>query len=113
MPGARSKYGNRQDSNHDELAAQFEAFPGVQVIDTSGVGDDFPDLVIGLRGAWVMVEIKSATGSLSPGQRQFHALAVGPTAIVRCALDVRELVMGFMRSGRVPPEFQPTRSIRR
>ena len=39
--------------------------------DTSKLGRDFPDMVIGLGGVTDMVEAKSADGDLSDGQSEF------------------------------------------
>lgn len=111
MPGARSKYGNRQDDNHDELRDQLALFPGSQVIDTSGMGDDFPDLIFGLRAAWYLVEIKSSAGQLSKGQKRFHATAVGPTAVVRTVADCLDLAQSIYAGKGVPAHLRPPREI--
>lgn len=111
MAGARSKYGNRKDATHDDCAAALASLPGSQVIDTSGLGDDFPDLILGLRAAWYLVEVKTDTGDLSSGQKKFHATAVGPTAVVRSAADCIDLGAAIFGGFGVPAALRPPRSI--
>lgn len=111
MPGPRSKYGNRQDSNHDEIKLQLSMLPGGQVIDTSAMGDDFPDLIFGLCAAWYMVEIKSAAGGLSHGQKRFHATAVGPTAVVRTVAECLDLAQSIYAGKGVPAHLRPSRTL--
>jgi hypothetical protein len=111
MPGARSKFGNRQDSNHDDCKLQLSMLPGSQVIDMSGMGDDFPDLILGLRAQWFFVEVKTASGRLSKGQKIFHATAVGPTAVVRDREDCLDLAASIYRGCGVPAHLRPARKL--
>lgn len=111
MAGARSKYGNRQDSTHDECKLQLSMLPGSQVIDTSGLGDDFPDLIFGLRAAWYLVEVKAPGGTLSKGQKRFHATAVGPTAVVRDKAECLALAQSIYEGRGVPLQLRPPRQL--
>lgn len=75
---------SRTDSNHTAVAAQLRTIPGADVIDTHTLGDSFPDLIVGLLGVTVLVEVKAAKGRLSPGQEalQQHWRG-GPYLVVR------------------------------
>lgn len=53
-----SKYGAKKDANHGEIVAALKAH-GVSVIDTSGLGGGFPDLICGFSGLTLLVEIKN------------------------------------------------------
>ena len=57
----------KQDGNHAEIVKALRAF-GVGVIDTSGVGNGFPDLLLGFRGRWMLMEVKD--GRKPPSARK-------------------------------------------
>jgi len=61
---------HRRDSTHAEIAKALNDF-GFSVKDTSKLGRDFPDMVVGLGGITDLVEAKSVTGDLSDGQSEF------------------------------------------
>ena len=62
---------HHRDATHAEIAEALEAF-GWTVEDTSKLGGDFPDMVIGQGGITDMVEAKSgAKAKLQPGQKTF------------------------------------------
>lgn len=66
----------RQDSNHGAVVEGLRAV-GAHVTDTSGVGDGFPDIVVGYRGRWFVIEIKDGTlppseRKLTPPQKKWH-----------------------------------------
>lgn len=67
----RSHLPCRRDANHGELTEIFESL-GCTVLDLSMVGSDCPDVLIGLCGVNVLVEIKSKGGKLEPGQERFR-----------------------------------------
>ena len=60
----------RKDANHDEIVAAFLAL-GCSVADLAERGDDIPDLLVGIAGVDVLVEVKTASGELEPGQARF------------------------------------------
>lgn len=64
------RYAARTDGNHAEIRQAFRAL-GAYVLDTSHVGGGFPDLIVGTRGRWLMVEIKD--GSKPPSRRKLTA----------------------------------------
>lgn len=70
--------GGTKDLNHDDIAETFEQL-GCSVLHTHEVGGGFPDMVIGLVGITVLVEIKNPdTGygkaGLTKSQRRFGDL---------------------------------------
>lgn len=89
----------RVDDNHAEIVARFRSWPGVSVADTSRLGSGFPDLVVGLAGLSLLVEVKD--GSKSPSRRrltkeenEFHVMWTGQINIVETVDDVDALVRG-------------------
>lgn len=83
------KYNKRTDKNQAEIVDALRK-AGVQVIITN-FGQDFPDLLCGHQGQWMLVEVKQPDGSLDRGQLEFIAKAGGEVAVVTTiaeALDV-------------------------
>lgn len=87
----------RRDSNHAQITHALEDV-GYSVLDLSRVGAGCPDILVGgicrLTGrpmSWLM-EIKTATGKVRPGQDAFRAAWRGPIAIVRTVDDAYRIV---------------------
>jgi hypothetical protein len=57
----------RKDDNHNDIADLFTS-AGCTVVDTSQLGKGFPDMVIGLCGINVLVEVKD--GDKSPSKQK-------------------------------------------
>jgi hypothetical protein len=84
-----SKYGAKKDANHGEIVAALKAH-GVSVIDTSGMGGGFPDLICGFAGVTLLMEIKNPKTSY--GRRGLNGNQVkwkqewtgGPYSVVSC-----------------------------
>lgn len=76
----KPKYANKVDLNHSPIRDRLKQIPGFEVKDTSKVGEDFPDLIVGGsfwdsgESACIFVEIKSKHGKLSEGQKSFQEL---------------------------------------
>lgn len=73
------KYARRVDDNHAEIKSALIGI-GCYVIDCSGVGSGFPDLIVGFRGHWTLIEIKDgrkppSRRRLTGDQQVFHAEA--------------------------------------
>ena len=90
-------YARRKDNSHREIAKGLEA-AGFSVADTSRLGDDFPDLVIGKHGFDAKVECKTrraktnrgkqtAEDRLSEGQKDFKDTWKGSPVIVGYTLE--------------------------
>lgn len=88
---------SRVDGNHAEICTALRAV-GALVFDTSRVGDGFPDIVVGVRGRFLLIEVKNAAQPknkqrLRPGQKTVHALCQAkglPCVVVH---DVREALI--------------------
>ena len=81
----------RRDANHKDVAATFRAL-GCSVFETDRVGEGFPDLVIGMAGANLLVELKNpethyGRGGLSKSQTKFNDAWRGDKVIVITSPD--------------------------
>jgi hypothetical protein len=77
----------RTDTNHAEIRDALRDIPGVQVADTSGVGEGYPDITVGYLGRNFLFEIKYKNGKLTDKQEIFHAGWTGDVRIVRSIDD--------------------------
>lgn len=71
----------RLDDNHKEVVDALEK-AGALVLDMSHVGRGFPDLIVGVRGKFLLMEIKNPKTAygrkgLNPNQIAWHAKWVG------------------------------------
>jgi hypothetical protein len=95
MRGGR---GGRKDHNHSAITAAFLSIPGVSIFDLSDIGRGVPDLIVGVRGESLLVEIKNPAthyGRKGLNRRQLAFQADwkgGPIHVVRTIDDVIELV---------------------
>lgn len=60
----------RTDDNHGEIVRALRQI-GCYVVDCAHVGRGFPDIVVGFRGHWILIEIKD--GEKSPSRRRLRA----------------------------------------
>jgi len=71
------RYAKRRDDNHRSIVSALKA-AGFEVLDFGSAGHDIPDLLVTRQSterAWICwVEIKSARGRLTAGQRRFKKL---------------------------------------
>lgn len=89
-------YARRKDNSHRAIARGLLAL-GFSVADTSNLGHDFPDLVIGKFGIDAKVEcktldrrkngLKTAAELLSDGQKDFKSQWKGSPVIVAYSLE--------------------------
>ena len=87
----------RRDANHRAIVTALRQLPGVTVADTADMGGGFPDIVVGIRGQNIMIEIKD--GSKPPSKRKltsaelaFHRDWTGQIAVVNSLDEALELV---------------------
>ena len=88
----------RTDGNQAEIARGLRKL-GLSVFSTHAVGRGFPDLVVfnAISGCLMLLEVKSASGRRTPGQKQFAAQFDGAVAVVRdvaeaaCAVGIEAL----------------------
>lgn len=83
----------KTDSNHSEIVKGLcHIFGPDCVFDASGVGKGFPDLVIGIRGKTLLMEIKTKTGKLTTDQQIFHRVWDGHIAIVTTLEEALQVI---------------------
>lgn len=75
----RSKFARKVDANHGEIVRALRGI-GAYVVDCSHVGSGYPDLTVGWRGRWLLVECKDGAKSasrrrLTADQQVLHAEA--------------------------------------
>jgi Holliday junction resolvase len=98
---------HRRDKTHAAIVTELRQM-GYSVADTSTVGNDFPDLVIGRRGVTALVEAKSrsreshvgrvtdpAVALLTDGQRRFRDAWRGSRVLV--GYDAIEIHAAFVQ----------------
>jgi hypothetical protein len=69
---------------------------GASVEDLHRVGKGCPDLLVGFRQCNYIIEVKTPTGKLRPGQVEWHRDWRGHVATVNC-IDQALAVIGAMR----------------
>ena len=85
------KWACRKDSNQNEIAEVF-AGRGYSVVDTSRLGDDFPDMIVAKDGQTALIEVKSTGGSLSAGQQDFIEAWQGRVYVCRSRIEALALI---------------------
>jgi hypothetical protein len=86
----------RVDENQQEIVQALRKV-GASVISLAAVGDDFPDIIAGIRNLNFLLEIKDGNKppsrrKLRPGQRVFHATWQGQIAVVTSVDEALEIV---------------------
>lgn len=105
------RYGPRpghKDEKHDQIAADLRSV-GASVVDASGIGFGFPDMLVGYRGVNILLEVKkpptkrgkrAGKHRMEKSQIQFHEEWKGQKAIVETS-DQAFAVLGIKsRLGR-------------
>ncbi len=97
----------RVDENHAAIVSLLRSF-GCSVISTAGVGDGFPDVVVGFHGVTHLIEIKDGEKSpsrrrLTDDEKEWHATWQGdPVCIVETLRGAEELVRKWYRDAAKP-----------
>jgi hypothetical protein len=92
----------RVDENHTAIVDLLRGLDCL-VISTAGVGDGFPDLVVGFQGVTHLIEIKDGDKSasrrrLTDDEKEWHATWRGEAVyIVESARDAEQLVRQWDR----------------
>ena len=81
---------HRVDENQQEIVAAFRRC-GASVQHLHEVGQGCPDILVGLRGCNLLVEIKNGDAPLNPVERDWHAAWRGQVAIVRSVEEAVKL----------------------
>ena len=106
---------HRLDANHSELVDAFRSM-GCSVLSLAGLGNGCPDIVVGLGGIQVMVEIKDGSRppsarKLTPDEARFRGSWTGGYKIVEDMDGVKETVE-LLQSWRNAIYQQPASCIR-
>ena len=97
----------RLDENHAAIVDLLRGF-GCSVISTAGVGDGFPDVLVGFQGVTHLIEIKDGDKSpsrrrLTDDEREWHATWRGEAVyILESARDAEQLVRQWYRDAAKP-----------
>jgi Holliday junction resolvase len=91
----------RVDANQNEIVAVFRQL-GCSVAITSNVRGGFPDIVVGVNGLNLLVEIKDGSKvpsarKLTDDEQRFHDNWKGRAVVVESVDDVVALVNGIQR----------------
>ena len=90
------------DANQPEIVEAFRQLH-CTVLLLHQVGSGCPDLLVGVNGFNVLVEVKTATGELTNDQKDFIAAWNGDDVnIVKTRDDAIELVSHYRRLGKQP-----------
>lgn len=81
----------KADANQKQLVAAFEGM-GCSVEHLHRVGQGCPDVLVGVAGINLLVEIKDGKASLNEEQREWHAKWRGQVCIVRTVEEAVTLV---------------------
>ena len=97
----------RVDENHAAIVDLLREF-GCSVISTAGVGDGFPDLVVGFQGVTHLIEIKDGDKSpsrrrLTDDEKEWHATWRGEAVyVLESAREAEQLVRQWYRDAAKP-----------
>ena len=80
-----------RDTNHKEIVGLFKKM-GCSVLDLAAVGGGCPDILVGLNGKTMLVEIKSKNGKLNNKQIEFSKNWKGNLAVCRYNCDVEYVI---------------------
>lgn len=89
----------KRDANEAEIVAALRAF-GARVLHISGPGA--PDLLVGFRGRWYPMEVKTAKGTFTKLQAEALVNGYEPFAVVRTVDDALGAI-GATRTAQRPP----------
>ncbi len=90
------------DRNHGAIVEAFRRHPSVSVFSTATLGGGVPDLILGVDGWTVPVEVKVGNNKLNELQRSWHQSWRGtPVVIVRTVDEANALVLNIRMARRV------------
>ena len=84
---------SRVDSNQPEIVATLRGM-GCTVQHLHAVGKGVPDLLVGVRGVNLLVEVKVEGGKINALQQEWHSAWRGQVAVVHNIDEAAELVQG-------------------
>ena len=78
------RYAAKVDANQNPIVKGLKSIFGPDVVfDLSAVGRGCPDIMIGIRGVNILMEIKTDKGKLTTDQQIFHRTWDGQAHVVR------------------------------
>ena len=92
---------SRVDSNQPEIVATLRGM-GCTVQHLHAVGKGVPDLLVGMRGVNVLVEVKTDGNQLNELQEEWHEAWRGQAVIVRTSEQAAELVQSVWGATAAP-----------
>ena len=97
------RYAARRDTTHADVRDGLRE-AGYSVFDAGGVGNSFPDLVVGAHGMTFLIEVKSPGGEVSDGQSKFAAnWRGGPVAVVYSLEQALAVIIKHVRGDKPVP----------
>jgi hypothetical protein len=106
------KQHGKVDLNQKSIVKFLRQWPGTTIHSTASLGGGFPDIILGIHGRTVPIEIKGAKGKLTPQQQAWHRAWTGtPVVIVRSLTDALKLLQNIEaahRHGIVPAALPHT-----
>ena len=88
------------DLNHVAIVEAFRSHAGVSVFSTAKLGNGVPDLILGVDGLTIPVEVKVGKKKLNPLQMSWHRKWTGtPVVIIRSDKEAHQLI-GKLRNYR-------------
>ncbi len=82
----RRGHKGRVDKNQPEIVKALRAV-GATVTSLAPVGDGCPDLLVGYRGETYLMEVKTATGKLTPDQVKWQESWRGDPVSTVCTIE--------------------------
>ena len=83
----------KTDTNQGDIVKGLRSIFGPEcVFDASGMGKGFPDLVVGVRGKTLLMEVKTKTGKLTTDQQIFHKVWDGQIAVVTTLEEALQVI---------------------
>ena len=92
---------SRADTNQPEIVATLRGM-GCTVQHLHAVGQGVPDLLVGVRGVNLLVEVKYEDGQLNAVQTAWHDAWRGQAIIVRTSEHAAELVQSVLADTAEP-----------
>ena len=95
----------RVDENQTEIVAQLNAFIGVSVWSTAGLGNGFSDIVVGYKGRNYLFEIKNPDQPLSKrkltkAEQKFFVEWEGGVDVIHSAEHAMEIILAAEKRRR-------------
>ena len=87
----KPRYSAKVDLNQNEIVRALRAM-GCTVTDLSAVGKGCPDILVGIFGTNILMEIKNGKGVITPEQAIWHKDWKGQFAVVRSIAEAIEVV---------------------